>query len=304
MDMKDQAAFGWSLPQQGPDPIDVATIGQVAQRAETLGFRDLWVANSPLSGLDGETLLTYAAAHTSTVGLGVSVLVLPLYNPIHVAHQIATLDYLSRGRAVLGVGLGQMKQYAAFGVSMDRRVRRLLESVEIMKALWTKPSVTYRGQFYHLDNTAMGPKPIQKPHPPVWLGGRHPDALRRAAALADGWMGAGSSSAADFGKDVLLLRAALDARGRDQAEFTISKRMYLSVHKRPSVARAELRRWFGAVYHNQDLEKEVGVSGTAEQVREQLEAIVAMGATHVLLNPVDRYADQLEVLAETVGLSR
>ena len=96
-----------SLPHRSPDPIEAAVVRQVAQRAEALGFHDLWVTNNTLDHagcFDSLTLLTYAAAFTSTIRVGVSVLVLPVYNPIHVAHQVATLDYLSGGRAVLGVG--------------------------------------------------------------------------------------------------------------------------------------------------------------------------------------------------------
>src|SRR5262249_49437552 len=106
MALKDQIALGISLPHRSPEPITVAQVRQVAQRAETVGFGDLWVTNNtldPANCFDSLTLLTYAAAITSTIRVGVSVLVLPVYNPIHVAHQVATLDYLSGGRAVLGV---------------------------------------------------------------------------------------------------------------------------------------------------------------------------------------------------------
>ena len=127
-------------------------------------------------------------------------LVLPVYSPVHVAHQVATLDYLSGGRAVLGVGLGREQHYPPFQVPRERRVRRFLEAVELMKALWTQPKVTYRGEIFQVEDGVMGPKPVQKPHPPVWLGGGHPDALRRAAVIADGWMGAGGSSTAAFAR--------------------------------------------------------------------------------------------------------
>src|SRR5262245_10473009 len=217
MALKDQIALGMSLPHRSPDPIGASMIRQVAQRAEALGFHDLWVTNNTLdhaSCFDSLTLLTHAAALTSTIRVGVSVLVLPVYNPIHVAHQVATLDYLSGGRAVLGVGLGREQHYAEFQIPRARRVRRFLEQVELMKALWTQPKVTYRGQIFQLEDGVMGPKPVQKPHPPVWLGGGHPDALRRAAAIADGWMGAGGSSTAAFAQSVPLVRAALETSDR------------------------------------------------------------------------------------------
>lgn len=305
MALKDQMPFGMSLPHRSPDPITVETICQVAQRAEALGFRDLWVTDNTLdhaSCLDSLTILTYAAALTTTIRLGVSVLVLPVHNPIHVAHRVATLDYLSGGRAVLGVGLGRDHHYAEFQIPRERRVRRFREAVELMKALWTEPKATYRGQIFQLQDGVMGPKPVQKPHPPVWLGGGHPDAVRRAAVLADGWMGAGGSSSAAFADSVPLLRAALEEAGRDPASFPISKRVFMSVHERPEVAQAEVHRWFSEVYRNPDLTTTGGVYGTPAQVREQLEALLAMGANHLLLNPVTRYTEQVEALAEVVSL--
>jgi alkanesulfonate monooxygenase SsuD/methylene tetrahydromethanopterin reductase-like flavin-dependent oxidoreductase (luciferase family) len=116
-------------------------------------------------------------------------------------------------------------------------------------------------------------------------------------------MGAGGSSSASLAEAVPLLRAALEGAGRDPAGFPISKRVFMSVHERSKVARSEVDRWFGDVYHSPAATDECGVFGTPEQVREQLEALAAMGATHLLLNPVTRFTEQLEALAEVVGLS-
>jgi probable F420-dependent oxidoreductase len=294
-----------SLPHRSPDPIDETTVRQVAQRAEALGFGDLWVTHNTLDRagcFDALTVLTYAAALTTTIRLGVSVLVLPVNHPINVAHQVATLDYLSGGRAILGVGLGRDDDYPPFGVPRARRVRRFTESVELMKALWSGSNVTCRGEIFQLENGTLGTKPVQSPHPPVWLGGHHPDAVRRAAVVGDGWMGAGGSSTAAFAASVPVLRAALEEAGRDPVTFPISKRVFLSVHRDADVAQAEVHRWFSEVYRNPSLTTEGGVYGTPEQVREQLEALAAKGATHLLLNPVTRYIEQVETLAEVAGL--
>jgi probable F420-dependent oxidoreductase len=307
MSLKDQIPLGMSLPHRAPDhPVPVASISEVAQRAEVLGFRDLWVTDNTLdhaSCLDSLTILTYAAAQTTTIRLGVSVLVLPMQHPVHVAHRVATLDYLSGGRAILGVGLGRDHHYHDFQIPRERRVRRFRESVELIKALWTEPKVTYHGEIFQLQDALMGPKPIQTPHPPIWLGGGHPDALRRAAAIADGWMGAGGSSKASFASSVPWVKAALEAAGRDPGSYPISKRVFMSVNERPEVAKAEVNYWFSEVYRNPGLTTEGGVYGTPEQVREQLEELVALGANHLLLNPVTRYGEQLHALAEVVGLS-
>jgi probable F420-dependent oxidoreductase len=306
MALKDRIALGVALPHRSPEPVDMLAVCRVAERADALGFRDLWVTENTLDHVfcfDPLVVLTYAAAVTTTIRLGVAVIVLPVHHPIHVAHQVATLDYVSSGRAILGVGLGRDHHYARFQIPREHRVRRFREGVELIKALWTEPEVSYRGRIVQLERGTMAPKPVQKPHPPIWLGGGHPDALRRAAAIADGWMGSGGSSTAAFSRGVPLLRAELEKAGRDPATFPVSKRVFLSVHERAAVARAELHRWFSVVYHSPEGTDGSGVHGTPEQVRERLEELVALGATHLLLNPVCRHAEQLEALAAVVGLS-
>ena len=296
--------LGMSLPHRSPDPIDMTAVREVAQRAEALGFRDLWVTENAVDhvySFDPAVVLTYAGAVTTKIRLGVAVSVLPIRNPIHVAHQVATLDYVSNGRAILGVGLGRDHHYAEFQIPTERRVRRFKEGVELIKALWTEPKVTYRGDFYKLDAGTMVLKPVQKPHPPIWLGGDHPDAVRRAVTVADGWMGSGSSSTETFSRCVPILRAELEKAGRDPATYPISKRVFMSVHERADVARDELNRWFTTVYRNPAGTDASGIHGTADQVRERLEKLVALGANHLLLNPVCRYAEQVEALAALVA---
>ena len=299
-------SFGVSLPHRSPDPIDVEAVRRVAQRADALGFRELWVTENTIDHVfcfDALTILTYVAALTTRIRLGVAVIVLPVHSPIEVAHRVATLDYVSNGRAILGVGLGREQHYAEFQIPKEHRVRRFREGVELIKALWTESKVNYQGRIFQLEGGTIAPKPVQKPHPPIWMGGDHPDAVRRAAVIADGWMGSGGSSTATFARSVPILKTALEKAGRDPATFPISKRVFLSVDERPDVARAELHRWFSVVYRNPDGTDASGVHGTPEQVRERLEQLVAMGANHLLLNPVGRYAEQLETLAAIAGLS-
>jgi probable F420-dependent oxidoreductase len=306
MALKDEIKLGVSLPHRSPDAIGADAVRQVAQRAEALGFCDLWVTENTLDHVfcfDPVAVLTYAAAVTSRIRLGASVVVLPIHHPALVAHQWACLDYLSGGRAILGVGLGRDHHYTQFEVPRDRRVRRFREEVELIRALWTESRVDYRGSIYRLEGGTMMPKPVQNPHLPIWMGVGHPDAVRRAASLADGWMGSGGSSIAAFKQSVPLLRAALQEAGRDPAHFPISKRLFMAVDERPEVARSELHRWFTEVYHNREGTDASGIHGTPEQVRERLEELVAAGANHLLLNPVSRYAEQVEALAAVTGLS-
>lgn len=306
MALKDRIPFGISLPHRSPDTIGMGDVTYVAQRAEALGFRDLWVTENTLDHVncfDPVVVLTHAAAVTSRIRVGCSVVVLAVHSPNMVAHQWATLDYVSGGRAILAVGLGREHHYREFEVPEAGKVRRFREAVEIIKSLWTQERTSYQGTFYHLDGATMGPKPVQKPHPPLWMGVGHPNAVRRAARLADGWMGSGGSSIAEFGRSVPILKEALAAAGRDPEAFPISKRVFMAVDEKPERARAELNRWFTEVYHNPPGTDASGIWGTPEQVREKLEALIAMGANHLMLNPVSRYREQLEAVAAIVGLS-
>ena len=306
MALKDRISLGMSLPHRSPDPLDPATVRQVAQRAEAVGFSDLWVTSNALDhvySFDSMGVLTFAAAVTTRIRVGVSVLVLPVMHPVTVAHQVATLDNLSDGRAILGVGIGREHHYHQFQIPTERRVRRFREGVEVIKAVWTEAKIDYRGDIFRLEGETMTLKPVQKPRPPIWFGGDHPDAIRRTAALADAWMGSGGSSRAVFGRSVPILKAALKEAGRDPEKFPISKRVFMSVHERAEVARAELDRWFTVVYRNPAGTDASGVHGTPEQVRKQLEELVDLGANHLLLNPVCRYAGQVDALAKLAGLT-
>jgi probable F420-dependent oxidoreductase len=305
MALKDLIPFGMSLPHRSPDPIAMETVRTVATRAEALGFRDLWVTENTLdhvTSFDPVVVLTYAAAVTSRIGLGASVLVLPVHDPRMVAHQWASLDYVSNGRAVMGVGIGRPFHFQEFQVPEEGRVARFREQIELIRALWGQEKVTHHGRFYNLDDARLGIRPVQKPLP-IWMGVGHPNAIRRAAGIADGWMGAGGSSKEDFRKAVPLLRDSLEKAGRDPARFPISKRIFIAVDEKAEVARAELHRWYAEVYHNPAGTDSSGIHGTPEQVRERLEEMVAMGANHLLLNPVSRHVEQLEALARVVGLS-
>jgi len=280
-------------------------VRRVAQRAEALGFGDLWVTENTLDHVfcfDPVVVLTYAAAVTTTIRLGCSVVVMAVHSPLMIAHQWACLDYASNGRAILGVGLGREHHYRQFEVLEDGRLTRFREELAVIRALWSEQKTTFHGRFYNLDNATMSPKPVQQPIP-IWMGVGHPNAVRRSAELADGWMGSGGSSIAHFGQSVVILKEALAKAGRDPADFPISKRVFMAVDERPDVARAELHRWFTTVYRNPEGTDASGIHGTPEEVRERLEELVGMGASHLLLNPVSHYAEQLEALAAVVGLA-
>ena len=303
--MAKRVEWGIAIPQVFSDgPVDMALVHQWSTRAEALGYQSLWVQEGILGDvpvLEPLSLLSYVSAITQNVRLGTSVMVAPLRNPVQLAKILGSLDVMSDGRLIVGIGLGnRMEDYSTFGLSSDKRVRRFVEIMDVMKALWTQPEAHYQGQFWQLEGTAMQPKPKQKPHPPIWIGARHPSALRRAVRHTDGWMGAGSSSTDQFIEGVGHLRMYLEEAGRDPASFSVSKRVYVAIDNDARRAETRLKEWFGQRYKNADMGSEVSVWGSISQCTDGIAKIIEGGAEMVMLNPVFEHNEHLEALAQEV----
>ena len=201
--------LGFVLPHMG-SPASPDAIIRVATRAEELGYDSLWVTDrllypvepqTPFAGIEGmpwpevyKTVLnplqtlTFAAAHTSHIGLGTSILVMPNYNPVQLAQHLTTLDVLSGGRLTVGLGQGWAKdEYDATGASMENRAARADEFIQVLKTIWTTNPAEFHGDFFQVPKSIIQPKPVQKPHPPIYLAAFSPGAMKRVAALANGW---------------------------------------------------------------------------------------------------------------------
>jgi probable F420-dependent oxidoreductase len=285
--------------------IDRPRLRRFLERAEALGFESAWVVEQVLGSfpsLEPVELLAWAAAVTHRIRLGTAVLLTPLRSPAHLAKSLATVDQLSGGRLDVGIGLGGTpKIYPAFGITATRRVARFNEGLRLMRALWTEPRVTFAGEFWQLESAAMEPKPLQRPHPPLWVGGHHPDALRRAIDWATGFMGAGSAPTATFAQEVGLLRRLLAEVGRDPASIDVGKRVYIAVDGDRERAGRRLAEYFGGFYGRPQLAAEVSVWGSADQCVAGIREVMAAGARLVMLNPVFDELEQLEVLAADVA---
>jgi alkanesulfonate monooxygenase SsuD/methylene tetrahydromethanopterin reductase-like flavin-dependent oxidoreductase (luciferase family) len=169
-----------------------------------------------------------------------------------------------------------------------------------MQALWTEPRVTFAGEFWQLENAALEPKPLQRPHPPLWVGAHHPDAFRRSIGWATGFMGAGSATTATFAQEVALLRRLLAEAGRDPASIDIGKRIYVGVDRDRDRAGRRLAEYFAGFYGRAELAAGVSVWGSVDQVVAGLREVTAAGAELVMLNPVFDEVEQLEILAAEV----
>ena len=201
--------FGFSLPvlhsfrptqQPWEDTAGPDDVVRIAQRAEELGYD--WVAaphhmlmvNELLDSMGPRwpeplTALAFLAGATKRIRLLTHVLVVPYYHPIVLAKMVAVLDHLSKGRLILGIGSGYIeREFQALGVPMRERGARTDEYLRAMKELWTSDTPTFHGKYVSFDHISFEPRPAQRPHPPIWVGGHVPAVLRRAAELGDGWM--------------------------------------------------------------------------------------------------------------------
>ena len=304
--MKRRVELGVAIPQTRLDgAFDVEKLRGFLARAEALGVQSAWVVEQVLGSirsLEPVALLTYAAACTERLRLGSAVLLTALRSPVHLAKSLATLDHLSGGRLTVGVGLGgNPRIYPAFGLQAARRATRFAEGLRLMKRLWTDERVTFEGEFFKLQNASMEPKPLQKPHPPLWFGGHHPNALRRAVELGDGFIGAGSVSTATFLGEVKLLKSLLEEAGRDPARFPLGKRVYIAVDHDRARAGRRLAEWFGAFYGKPELAAEVSVWGDPGECVDRLAEITAAGVGFLMLNPVFDESEQLEQFASRIA---
>lgn len=207
---------------------------RVAAEAEELGYASLWTLQRLLVGtdqdlhpvyhsvLDPVAALAFAAARTSRIRLGIGVINLPFVPPAYLAKQAATLDVLSGGRLDLGLGVGwSPAEFAASGASTERRGPRTVEYVQVLHTLWADEVSEFDGEFYTVPPSRMLPKPVQRPGPPVLLGGGVPAALQRAGRIADGWI---SSSGADLRRladDVALVHKGAEEAGKDPAAVRV-----------------------------------------------------------------------------------
>ena len=298
--------FAIAIPQFYADgQFDPAAFRSYLTRAEELGFESAWTQEGVLNlgpQLGPIETMTYAAACTERLRLGCVVFVSTLHSPLHLAKSISTLDQLSRGRIEVGVGTGgKGRPFAAFGVDPARYVARFTEGIELMKALWTEPRVTFQGMFWQLENAPMEPKPFQKPFPPVWFGAASEPAVRRAVRMGHGFFGAGSSTTARFAELVQMARKALVEAGRPIEDFPIAKRVYVGIDQDAHWARERMNAALESIYGQRIPSIEAAAfAGTAADCARELRQVAEAGAELILCTALFDQAEQMEQLAAAV----
>jgi probable F420-dependent oxidoreductase len=271
--------IGFGLPVSGSWATP-ANLAEIARRAEQLGYHSVWTFQRLLHPAEGDwgatyravqdplISLAYVAAVTERVRLGVAVVNAPFYAPIVLAKQLSTLDLLCAGRLDVGLGLGwAAEEFAAVGVPAHRRGDRLDEFVECLHAIWGENPVRFDGSFYQVPSALVDPKPVQRPHPPVLLGGGAERALRRAGRLADGWISASRHDLRRIGTDIGLIKQAAADAGRDPETLRFIVRAVIKLTEQPD-AHADRRP----------------LHGSLAQVRADLADLYTQGVTEVFLD--------------------
>ena len=223
--------LGFALPVSGSWATPANCL-RIATRAEELGYASLWTFQRLLSPLTGDDLpalepqyrsvhdplavLAYVAGNTTTARLGAAVVNMPYYAPIVLAKVLTTLDHLSGGRLDAGLGIGWLEpELEAVGMTTARRGGRAEDYLRCLRAIWSDDVVDYHGEFYRVPRCRVDPKPVQRPNPPLLLGGGADAALRRAGRMADGWISGSRADLATIETSIATVRRGAADAGRD-----------------------------------------------------------------------------------------
>jgi probable F420-dependent oxidoreductase len=308
--------YGFYLPTRGqtasPEALDT-----LVTRAEEWGFSSVMIADHivfpvtikskypyTVSGafpgqgdaLEQLSLMAFVAGKSRTLRLISSVMILPYRNPVVTAKMLATIDVLSRGRVTVGVGVGWLREeFEALGApDFDRRGAVSDEYLRIFKALWTQDPASYHGEFYRFDSVRCLPHPVQKPHPPIWVGGHSKAALRRVARLGDGWHPVGANPAVPLRPPELRallddLRRLTEAEGRDPSKLTISYKAPIYDSGRGVDGGAERRPF----------------SGSQQAIADDIGTFAGLGVSELIFDfRSDSLAESLDRMARFAPLMR
>ena len=287
---------------------DFTDLPSYARRVEDLGFDSIWVTENISSGaqsLECFTALSFMAAHTSKLMLGPSVMLLPLRNPVLVAQTVASLDILSGGRVVLGVGVGDdSPSLTAYGGNARERASRSDEALEVIKRLWTEDSVTFHGKHFDMDGYQLIPKPVQKPHPRIHVGGGAASVVRRAGRFADSLIPVSKTPAEARAMFESSEQTARDS-GRDASTMTRVMHLFLCFADNSEEAANIASGVFTRRYNSEtNVPPDAPhLLGTPDRMRDALQSFIEVGVTEFVMNvvcPPEEALSQAERFAKEV----
>lgn len=291
--------LAWVNPAPLTKPENVVNF---AKKCEAMGCHSMWTIDRiAYDNLEPLTVLAAAAGTTQKIRLGTSVLLANLRHASHVAKIISTLDFISNGRVILGLGFGSRESdYKAVEIPFEHRGSRAVEQVQLMKRLWTEDEVTFKGKFYSVENLSVGPKPIQKPHPPLWTGGSAEVALKRAGTWADGFI-CGSSAIPDFPSTWEKISGYARAAGRDPKKITKAGLTFMAINDEQSKAVKAVEdyvmRYYGRV--RADVAN-TSLVGSPTAIIERIGAFFSKGLDVLIIGVADPDPRQLDLFGEKV----
>ncbi len=295
--------------QTFPALPDAQKLIEYGVRMEELGFESLWVWDHILLGVDPHfpiidslSLLTAVAARTSKIKLGTGILVLPLRNPLVLAKQLSSMDQISQGRLVLGMASGWYKrEFDAVGIDFHKRGKIMDQNLEILNRLWTEDQVTGDYPPHQLKSAVMFPKPVQKPRPPILIGGYVDAVLKRAALKGDGWL-TYFYTPEGFTEDWNKIRGFAEEGGKDPDTLISTNQLPIIVGERDKVE-APMQEWLTTEWDFASWSKSTPASaiiGTVDECVEQLKAHLATGIDRIIFVPYKYQDDQVEIVAKEI----
>lgn len=290
--------------------VDPLRAVQLAVRAEAAGYDSFWNTDFALGPHpDSMALLAAASQGTERITLGTAVMVLPYRHPVLFAKSAATVDALSKGRLILGLGVGSnRREFDALGLDIHQRGRMADEKLALLRRLLSEESVTYQGEFHHLEDVNVGPRAVQRPHPPIWLGPLWKDGLveatlRRTGRLGDGFIPS-SVPAPRYAEARDKVRAYAGEAGRDPDAIKFAAILWFCLDDNRERAwktlEAESNRWKN---DRPTIRGQANVSGHAQDIAGAIEEYREAGVAHLVLNaavPPERAIEQYEQCAREV----
>jgi len=291
--------LAWVNPAPLTKPENVVNF---AKKCEAMGCHSMWTIDRiAYDNLEPLTVLAAAAGATQKIRLGTSVLLGNLRHASHAAKIVSTLDFISNGRVTLGLGFGSRENdYRAVEIPFEHRGSRAVEQVQLMKRLWTEDNVTFKGKFYNVENLSVGPKPIQKPHPPIWTGGSAEVALKRAGSWADGFI-CGSSAIPEFPSTWEKIASYAKAAGRDPNRISKAGLTFMAIDEDQSKAVKTVEDYVMRYYGRLRADvANTSLVGAPAAIAERIGAFLSRGLDTLIIGVADPDPRQLDLFGENV----
>jgi alkanesulfonate monooxygenase len=293
-----------------PEMPDVGQLVDYGIRMEQLGFDSLWVWDHVLLGvqpnfpiIESLTLLTAIGARTSKIKLGTGILVLPMRNPVILAKQLSSMDLLTNGRLILGMASGWYKrEFDAVGIPFEQRGKLMDENLDIITRFWTEDMVKGEWSRHKIPAGVMYPKPVQKPRPPILIGGYVDRVLKRAAVTGDGWL-TYFYTPDSFAKSWAKIRGFAKEGGKDPETLLNANQLPIRIGESRAAVEADMMEWLGKEWDYaswSESTKDSAIMGTVDECVVQLKEHLAVGTQKIIFVPYKYEMSQIETIAREI----